>query len=125
MLGLEISRQIQDVNLIWLPLVLTEASSSLFDRFLPGIHIEKQLRWAHKLGGAEPLGISKVGQTVLARLMESQVWHQLTGSVGVGFSKGTMASAHPDARHFSSSLYATHAFQAATLVLELRESESE
>ena len=34
-------------------------------------------------------------------------------------------SFHLDARHFISSLYATGAFQAATLVLELRESESE
>ena len=37
--------------------------------------MEKQLGWAYKLGGAESLGISKVGQTVLARLMESQIWH--------------------------------------------------
>ena len=35
--------------------------------------MEKQLGWAHKLGEAEPLGISKVGQTALARLMESQI----------------------------------------------------
>ena len=34
------------------------------------------------LRGAESLGISKVGQTVLARLMESQIWHQLASSVG-------------------------------------------
>ena len=27
------------------------------------------------------LGISKVGQIVLARLMESQIWHQLASSV--------------------------------------------
>ena len=51
--------------------------------------------------------------------------------------KGTMASAHLlsesklspesclDTRHFSSSPYATGAFQAATPVLELRESEYE
>ena len=30
--------------------------------------MEKQLGWAPKLGRAESLGISKVGQTVLARL---------------------------------------------------------
>ena len=47
----------------------------------PAIHMGKQLGWAHKLGGAESLGISKVGQTVLASLMESQIWHQLAGSV--------------------------------------------
>ena len=64
----------------------------------PAIHREKLLGWAHKLGGAESLGISKVGQTVLARLMESQIWHQLAGSVGGRFRKGTMASArlYPD-----------------------------
>ena len=43
--------------------------------------MEKQLGWAHNLGGAEFLGISKEGQTVLARLMESQIWHHLAGSV--------------------------------------------
>ena len=52
--------------------------------------MEKQLEWAHKLGGLEPLGISKVSQTVLARLMESQIWHQPTGSVWGRVSKGTM-----------------------------------
>ena len=61
----------------------------------------------HKWSGAESLGISKVGQTVLARLMESQIWHQLASSVGGGFTKGTMASARLDARHFSLSLYTT------------------
>ena len=48
----------------------------------PTIHIENQLGWAHKLRGAESLGISKVGQTVLTRLMEFQIWHQVAGSVG-------------------------------------------
>ena len=74
---------------------------------------------------AESLGISKAGQRVLAQLMESQIWHQLASSVGGGFRKGTMTSGPLDVRHFSSSLYATGAFQAATLVLELRGSESE
>ena len=87
--------------------------------------MEKHLGWAHKLGGVESLGISRAGQTVLARLMESQIWHQLAVSVGGRFRKGTMASAQLDARHFSSSLYATGAFQAAALVQELRGSESE
>ena len=77
------------------------------------------------LVGAESLGISKVGQMVLARLMESQIWHLLTGSVGVGFRKGTMASAHFDAKPFSFSLYATGVVQAATPGLELRGSKSE
>ena len=91
--------------------------------------MEKQAGWACKLGGVEPLWISKVGHTVLARLMASQIWYQLVGSVAWwlcgGFRKGAVTSAHPDARHFSFSLYATGAFQAATLVLELRGSESE
>ena len=47
----------------------------------PAIHVEKLIGWVHKLGGTESLGISRVGQTVLARLMESQVWHQPAGSV--------------------------------------------
>ena len=75
--------------------------------------------------GAESLEISKVGQTVLARLMESQICHQLTSSVGGGFRKGTMASALFDARHFSFSLYTTGVFQAAMPMVELRRSESE
>ena len=83
--------------------------------------MEKQLVWASKLGGREPLGISRVGQKVSVMLMESQIWHQPASSVGGGFRKGTMASACLDARHFSLSLYTTGAFQAATLVLELRE----
>ena len=65
--------------------------------------------------------ISKVG---ISRLMESQMWHQLTGSVVGGFSKGTMASAHLDARHFSFSMCVTGDFQTATQVLEFRGSES-
>ena len=57
----------------------------------PAIHVEKQLGLAHNLGKAESLEISKSGQTVLARLMESQIWHQLAGSValwGEGLEKG-------------------------------------
>ena len=38
--------------------------------------MERQLGWAHKLGGAESLGISKEYQIVLARLMESQIEYQ-------------------------------------------------
>ena len=85
------------------------------------IHVEKQLGWARKLGRVESLGISKAGQTVLARLMESPAcW-----LCGGGLSKRTMASAHLDARHFSLSLNITGAFQATTPVLELRGNESE
>ena len=52
------------------------------------IHMEKQLGWTRKLGEAESLGISKVGQTVLARLMESQIWYQLANLSGEGLEKG-------------------------------------
>ena len=51
--------------------------------------------------GVESLGISKVSQSVLARLMESQIWRLPANSVvlcvcgsGSGVRKGTMASAH-------------------------------
>ena len=77
------------------------------------------------MGGIEFLGISKVCQTVLARWMESQIWHQLAGSVGGRFRKWTVASAHLDAIHVSFSLKGIGAFQAPTLVLDLRGSESE
>ena len=66
------------------------------------------------MGEAESLEISKVGQTVFARLMESQILHQLAGSVEGRFRKGTMVSAHLDARYFGFSLYTTGDFQAAT-----------
>ena len=91
----------------------------------PAIHTEKQLGWASKLGGVESLGISNAGKTVLARLTESQIWHQFASYVWGGFRKRTMSSAHLDVRHFSSFLYATGAFQGANLVLELRGSMSE
>ena len=90
----------------------------------PAIHVEKLHGWTYKLHGLESLGISKAGQTVSAMLMESQIYHQLAGSLSGGLRKGTMASAHLDARYFSFSLYATDVFQAATPVLELRGSES-
>ena len=90
----------------------------------PAIHMEKQLGWARELGGAGSLGIFKAGQTIFARLMESQIWRQLIGSMGREFRKGTMASAHLDARHLSLPLHATGAPQATSLVLEPRGSES-
>ena len=91
----------------------------------PNVHMEKQVGWAHKLGWAESLGyLSKAGQTVLARLMESQILHQLASSVEEGFSKGTMASALLDATHLSFSPCTTGAFQTA-IMLELGGSESE
>ena len=86
--------------------------------------MEKQLGWASKLGGQSLLG-SPGWVTQLVRLMESQIWHQPIVSVGGGLSRGAMASAHYDARHFSLSLYTTGALQAAIHVLELRGSKSE
>ena len=80
--------------------------------------MEKQLGWACNLGGVDHLWISRVGHTVLARFMESQIWHQPTGPVWGGLSKGTTASACPGARHFNLSLYTTGALQAATPVAE-------
>ena len=90
----------------------------------PAIHMKKQLGWVHKLGQAESLGISKVGQSVLARLMESQIQHQLASSVGEGVRKGTMASVRFDARHLNLSQHVTVTFQAAIPALELRGNES-
>ena len=43
--------------------------------------MEKQLGWAGKLGRMESQGIPSVVQTVLARLMESQIWHLPAGSL--------------------------------------------
>ena len=97
---------------------------------------------APELGGTESQGISKAGQRVLARLMESHIWHwpASSGSVALlweGSEKGQWPlpaflsgrklspSSHHNARHFSFFLYATSAFQAATPMLELRGSESE
>ena len=99
--------------------------------------MEKQLGWC------ESLGISKAGQTVLARLLESQIWHQLASSAAqclggreVGSAKGQWPllaflsgrklspSSRLDASHFSSFLYAIGAFQAATAVLDLGGGES-
>ena len=61
----------------------------------PAIHMEKQLL---KLGGAESLGMSKVSQTVITKLMGPQMWYQLAGSMGGAIRKGTMTSAclNPD-----------------------------
>ena len=69
--GLEIPRQSQAVNLGWLLLVpgvgLTEGSCYLFKwikevvkpESRPDIHMEKQLGWAYKLGGAESQGFPR------------------------------------------------------------------
>ena len=49
----------------------------------PAITMGKQLGWTHKLGGTESLRIFNMGQTVLVRLMESRIWHQLACSVAL------------------------------------------
>ena len=51
---------------------------------IPPIHMQKQLGGTCKLSGTESLGVFRVGHTVLARLMESQIWHQPVGSVALG-----------------------------------------
>ena len=77
---------------------------------------------------------------MLAMLMEFHIWHLLAISV-ILWQEGSKKRQWPlpsflsgrqlslssclDGRHFSSFLYISGAFQAATLVLELRESESE
>ena len=81
--------------------------------------------WAHKLGGIEALWIPKVGHSVLARLIGVSDMAPAYWLSGERLSKGTMAFAHLNSRHFCLSLYTTGAFQAATLVLELRGNESE
>ena len=117
MLGLEIPRQRQAVNLGWLLLVpgLGPLSKKYGDWWLseaiiaslrikevakhepkPAIHMEKSLGWTHKLGGTVSQGICREGQMVLTRLMESQVWHHPANSVallGGRFRKGTVTSA--------------------------------
>ena len=71
--------------------------------------------------------------------MEFQIWYPPAGSVALcgdspkeqwpvpAFLSGRKLSSHCglNARYFTSSLYATDAFQAATVVLELTGSESE
>ena len=58
---------------------------------MPAIHMEKQFEWDHKVSGAESPRISMEGQTVLVRLMMSQIWQELAGSVSLweeGLEKG-------------------------------------
>ena len=88
------------MNLVLLLLLsgigLTEASCCLFERMYkavqheprPAINMEKKLGWTHKLGGTASLGISRMGQTVLARLMESLMWYLLPALWGKGLEKG-------------------------------------
>ena len=90
--------------------------------------MEKQLGWAPKLVRWGHWGYPHLGQTMLARLMQSQIWHQVACSVGGGgFRKETMGCGSLDfSQHATGfSYYAIGAFQAATPVLAFRGSESE
>ena len=69
-------------------------------------------------GDVRVSGDLQAGETVLARLMESQIWHQ-PSCVGGGLSKGTMASAGLATRHLNFFMCTTDTFQAATPVMEL------
>ena len=62
----------------------------------PAILMERQLGWAHKLGGTESQAISRVGQTVSQADGGSNIIStcQVRGSVGEWFRKRIMASAH-------------------------------
>ena len=92
------------MKLIWLLLVPgpqpTEASNCLFDRVeevvkhesRPAIHMEKQLGWAHKLGGMKPLGVSRVGLSQVDGISDMAPACWLCGFVGGVFRKRTMAS---------------------------------
>ena len=84
----------------------------------PAIHMENQLWWSRVSEDLQG-GSNSVSQVDGVSGMILACW-----LCGGRVRKGTMASAHLDARHFSFSLYTTGAFQAATLVLELRGSDS-
>ena len=81
---------------------------------------DQPFMWKRSLGGIESLGISRVGQTVLARLMESQIANSVALR-GEGSEKGQWPaflsgrrlspSSHLDNRHFTFSLFAIGAFQ--------------
>ena len=53
---------------------------------------QKHLGWAHKLSGVGSQGMTRLRQTVIARLMDTQTWLPPAGCVGGGVSKGIMAS---------------------------------
>ena len=78
----------------------------------PAVHMEKQLRWACKLGGVESLKISKGRSNSV-----SQVDGVSDMAPSCGFC-WLRASAHLDAGVLSFSPYAIGAFQATTPVLQ-------
>ena len=87
--------------------------------------MEKQFVWVHKLGEAESQGNLQGGTKSVSQVDGVSDMALACQLCGGGFRKGTMAFAHLDARHFSSSLYATGAIHAVTPLLELRGSESQ
>ena len=76
--------------------------------------------WKSRLGGAESLGVSNAGQTVIEvdGVSDMAPAYQLHGFMQRGPRRVTMASVYLDASYLSLS-------QHATLAMELRESESE
>ena len=75
---------------------------------------------ACKLGGTGSEGITRAGQRVTARLIETQIWHTPASSVAlwgegsekekwptVLYGRKLSPSSHLDARYFGSSPYAT------------------
>ena len=90
----------------------------------PAIHIEKQLGWVRKLGGAES-GDLEGGSNSVSQIDEVSDMLPACQLCGGGSRKGIMAFTRLGARHFRLSLNTAGAFQAATWVLELRGSESE
>ena len=116
MLGLEVPKQVQAVNQGQLLLMLCLVSLSNRHRARCGLILLvlkefrkiwsmiqdkpimwkshwKQLGWAWKLGWAGPQGITRVGQIVWGRLMESQIWCPPAVSMRGGLRKGTTISA--------------------------------
>ena len=117
-----------------------EARCSLFERFrkvwrmsqeklLVRKSHREEFGWACKLGRAGSQGITRAEQTVLAKLMETQIWLMPADSVGGKWSQkrnnslfqhfhlweSCPSSLHPEA---SSSMYVPGTFQAAAPVLE-------
>ena len=93
----------------------------------PIIHLEKQLGWIHKLGGAVSGDLQGRSNSVIQidRVSDMAPACRFCGSAVGRLRKGTMASASPNVRYFSLSQHATGALQAATPGLEVRGSESE
>ena len=111
---------------------LTETSCCLFERIYkvvkdeprPAIHMGKQFGWACKLGGVESQGISRVGK-LLARLMGSQICGVCHFVWGGGVQKKDNDLCLPQCQTIQFLPPCHWCFQAATLVLDLRGSESE